>query len=152
MEKQAQDSSNVYEPFPEVHDVGWALGDGSHINFWNDVWCRDTSIFVALHNPTDISPKLSAIVKDFTYSNLLQVPGNLLQRLPVLCDKLSGFQILEQQDQVIWRPVKDGILIFKIAISHVKSDAVYVSGKKMICLQRFLYLGHSFFGDLCMTE
>ena len=95
--------TSVKHKYQEViFNSSWLLGNGQDINFWKDLWCRN-SIVSSLDIPVAFHPFLKATVSQFIINHSWSIPPNLLQMFPNLYDLIKevSIPVIEREDKII---------------------------------------------------
>lgn len=99
-----------------LENSSWLLGDGSNINFWNDVWLSKP-LNSLLSLPAHLHSSLNAKVKDFPHNNSWFIPSIILQNCPAIAEELKHISIpsFPSKDTRVWCRNESGSLTLKDA-------------------------------------
>ncbi|GAU17935.1 hypothetical protein TSUD_330600 [Trifolium subterraneum] len=109
--------SSIKEDFGIVIENSiWSVGNGLDINFWNDSWCG-TPLVDLFGIPSHIRPLLVSTVSDYLLNGQWNIPPQLAQAFPSLCNVVNQVTIpLDQsEDRLIWKHTDSGDLLLKDA-------------------------------------
>ncbi|GAU48979.1 hypothetical protein TSUD_245700 [Trifolium subterraneum] len=109
--------SSIKEDFGIVIENSiWSVGNGLDINFWNDSWC-DTPLVDLFGIPSHIHPLLVSTVSDYLLNGQWNIPPQLAQAFPNLCNVVNQVTIPlnQSEDHLIWKHTDSGDLLLKDA-------------------------------------
>lgn len=120
-----------------IENTKWLIGNGAKINFWLHTWLEEP-IVSTLKVPTKFHNHLKIKVMDWLVGQTWSIPPNVLTAFPTLMPMIAKANInyndnvVQIQDNLIWKGSKTGILSLKQAYVVFNKSGSLVNWDKLI--------------------